>query len=89
MSNLDPELEALKQNLVDMLILVNSQLSKCKEATMNSDADLANQVLSTEKRVNALDLAISGQGFFTLKFKTEWGIAIININIWTIVCFRI
>ena len=58
MSNLDPELEALKQNLVDMLILVNSQLTKCKEATMNSDADLANQVLSTEKRVNALDLAI-------------------------------
>ena len=58
MSNLDPELEALKQNLVDMLILVNSQLSKCKEATMNADADLANQVLSTEKRVNALDLAI-------------------------------
>jgi len=58
MSNLDPELEALKHNLVDMLALVNSQLSKCKEATLNEDLNLAKEVVSREKRVNALDLAI-------------------------------
>jgi len=58
MSNLDPELEALKHNLVDMLGLVNSQLSKCKEATLNEDLNLAKEVVSREKRVNALDLAI-------------------------------
>ena len=58
MSNLDPELEALKQNLVDMISVVNSQIGKCKEATLNSDIDLAKEVISIEKRVNALDLAI-------------------------------
>jgi len=58
MSNLDPELEALKYNLIDMLVLVKSQLSKCKEATLNADLDLAKEVISREKRVNALDLAI-------------------------------
>jgi len=58
LSNLDPELEALKLNLVDMLSLVNSQLAKCKEATMNADLDLAKEVMSIEKRVNSLDLAI-------------------------------
>jgi phosphate transport system protein len=58
MSNLDPELEALKHNLVDMLVLVNSQLAKCKEATLNADLHLAKEVISLEKRVNSFDLAI-------------------------------
>ena len=58
MSHLDPELEALKHNLTDMLVLVNSQLAKCKEATLNADVNLAKEVISIEKRVNAFDLAI-------------------------------
>lgn len=58
MAQLDPEIEILKQNLIEMLQLVMSQLEKCKEATINVDADLAKEVISLEKRVNSMELSI-------------------------------
>ncbi|GAA0892545.1 phosphate signaling complex protein PhoU [Fulvivirga kasyanovii] len=58
MSHLDPEIDSLKNTLLEMLELVTSQLVKCKEATFNADADLAKEVISMEKRVNSLELAI-------------------------------
>lgn len=58
MAHLEPEIDILKQNLLEMLELVTSQLIKCKEATFNVDADLAKEVISLEKRVNSLELSI-------------------------------
>lgn len=58
MAHLAPELDLLKQNLLEMLELVTSQLEKCKQATVDADADLAKEVISHEKRVNSLELTI-------------------------------
>lgn len=58
MTHLEPELELLKQDILEMLQLVTTQFVKCKEATFNADADLAKEVISKEKRVNSLELSI-------------------------------
>jgi phosphate transport system protein len=58
MSHLDSELKYLKEELIDMHRLVRLQVSKCKDALIGFDNDLAREVLSTEKRVNALELKI-------------------------------
>ncbi len=52
-----------KQNIIDqigfdMLTLCMSQLQKAKEALINHDSDLAEEVIHTENRVNALDIRI-------------------------------
>jgi len=52
-----------KQNIIDqigydMLTLCVSQLQKAKEALLNNDSDLAEEVMHTENRVNALDIRI-------------------------------
>ena len=52
-----------KQNIIDqigfdMLNLCMSQLQKAKEALINHDSDLAEEVMHTENRVNALDIRI-------------------------------
>lgn len=48
----------LNQIGYDMLTLCKSQLQKAKEALINHDSDLAEEVMFTESRVNALDLRI-------------------------------
>ncbi len=58
MLNLEPELQALKENLLEMMDLVISQLAKCRKALVKSDPESAQEVLATEKRVNALELTI-------------------------------
>ena len=58
MTNLEPELDLLKENIEEMIALVISQLSKCKEATINSDQALAEQIVANDKRVNAMELKI-------------------------------
>lgn len=58
MTNLEPELDLLKENIEDMMALVIGQLVKCKEATINSDDDLAKQIVANDKRVNAMELKI-------------------------------
>jgi len=52
-----------KQNIIDqigfdMLTLCMSQLQKAKEALIHHDIDLAEEVIHTENRVNALDIRI-------------------------------
>jgi len=52
-----------KQHIIDqigfdMLTLCMSQLQKAKEALINQDCDLAEEVMHTENRVNALDIRI-------------------------------
>ena len=58
MSHLDTELKYLKDELSVMFRLVQLQVSKCKIALLNFDTDLAKEILSTEKRVNAMELKI-------------------------------
>jgi phosphate transport system protein len=58
MSTLELELQALKENLVDMLALVKSQLVKCREAVENKDTELAEEIIFGEKKVNVQEIAI-------------------------------
>ncbi len=58
MSTLELELQALKENLCDMCGLVRNQLTKCKEVIEKKDKDLAEEVISGEKKVNVQEIAI-------------------------------
>lgn len=58
MSALELELQALKENLCDMCALVRSQVAKCKEVIENKDTDLAEEIISGEKKVNVQEIAI-------------------------------
>ena len=58
MTHLESELAQLKYNLIEMWKLVKNQMSKAKEALINEDRDLAREVVSVEKRVNAYELSI-------------------------------
>jgi phosphate transport system protein len=55
---IEPELQALKDNLLDMLSLVKGQLDKCREAIEAKSTSIAEEVIDDEKRVNAQELAI-------------------------------
>jgi phosphate transport system protein len=58
MTQLETEISALKKELINMWILVQSQLNKAREAMLNFDKDLAREVLVKEKRVNSFELKI-------------------------------
>lgn len=58
MINLEQHKEALKQAGLEMFDLCKKQLANAREAFLNHDQDLAEEVLHTETRVNALDLKI-------------------------------
>ncbi|HSP12818.1 MAG TPA: phosphate signaling complex protein PhoU, partial [Salegentibacter sp.] len=56
--SLDQHKEALNQSGIEMLELCKKQLSNARDSFFNHDSDLAEEVLHTENRVNALDLKI-------------------------------
>lgn len=58
MINLDEHRELLKQYGLEMFQLCRKQLKKSREAFINHDSDLAEDVLHSENRVNSLDLKI-------------------------------
>lgn len=58
MVSLDIELQSLKDNLLEMMDLVKSQLVKCKASLEDHNDELAEEVVEKEKRVNALELTI-------------------------------
>jgi phosphate transport system protein len=58
MSIIEPELSALKDNLVDMFNLVIKQIERCTESIHKLDAKLADEVIENENRVNSQELAI-------------------------------
>jgi len=58
MTPLENEITALKKEIINMWILVQSQLNKAKEAMVSFDKDLAREVLIKEKRVNSYELKI-------------------------------
>lgn len=57
-STLDPELQVLKENLLEMVDLVIEQLERCKKSISKVDVELAKEVLEGEKRVNQMELTI-------------------------------
>ena len=58
MANPQNKRDILNQAVLEMLNLCKSQLQKAKEAFVNHDSDLAEEVIRKESRVNALDLNI-------------------------------
>jgi phosphate transport system protein len=58
MTHLQEELKYLRESLSEMAKLVGKQLEKSYCAIKDRDADLANEVLFNEKRVNASELKI-------------------------------
>lgn len=58
MINLDEHRELLKQYGLEMFNLCRKQLKKSREAFLEHDNDLAEDVLHSENRVNSLDLKI-------------------------------
>jgi len=58
MTHLDSELEQIKQQVIEMMDLVKSQLAKGKEAVLTFDKDLVHEINAKENRVNAMELNI-------------------------------
>ena len=58
MSKLDIELTTIKEEVISMWVLVESQLTKGLSALLNFDKDLAREVVMIEKRVNGAELKI-------------------------------
>jgi phosphate transport system protein len=58
MKHIEQELLALKEDVSQMWKLVLSQLEKARQSFFNQDIDLAREVVSREKRVNAFELKI-------------------------------
>jgi phosphate transport system protein len=58
MKHTEKELQALKEEVSLMWKLVLSQLEKAKQAFLNGDVELAREIVSREKRVDASELKI-------------------------------
>jgi phosphate transport system protein len=58
MTPLEQEIGEVKSELINMWMLVQSQLNKAKEAMTLYDKDIAHEVLVKEKRVNSFELKI-------------------------------
>lgn len=58
MKHTEIELQALKDEVNQMWKLVLSQLEKAKQSFLNGDIELAREIASREKRVNAFELKI-------------------------------
>lgn len=58
MPAIEAELQALRENLNDMLSMVKSQLEKCIHAIQEKDISIAKQIIDEEKKINIQELAI-------------------------------
>jgi phosphate transport system protein len=56
MKLLEKELKVLRQNIIEMTLLVNSQIEKACEAFDTANKDLAMEVIANERRINAYEL---------------------------------
>lgn len=61
MTNLEKEISRLKQELLNMFLMVESQWEKSSIAILDFDQDIAEEISSTETRVNALEISIDRQ----------------------------
>ena len=89
MPHIDIELERLKTKLMEMWDLVDSQLEKGREAMLQSDQELAKQIIKLGKKVNNYDVKIDSmcENFFALftpvavDLRTVLAILKINANL--------
>lgn len=58
MTNLEQELKEIKDSVLSMLKLVLNQLEKAGDAFVSFDEGLADEIIHSEKRVNAMELTI-------------------------------
>jgi len=58
MKHTEREIQSLKEEISDMWKLVLSQLEKAKQSYLNDDIELAREIVSREKRVDAYELKI-------------------------------
>lgn len=58
LTNLERELNGLKEDLIEMMELVVRQMERAEQAFTNQDVGLAKEVHQIEKRVDAADLSI-------------------------------
>lgn len=58
MTHLEERLGNLKYAVIDMMERVEKQLLKAKEAFLTMDIELAQEIIHSEKRINALELTI-------------------------------
>lgn len=58
MSNLEVELDQLKNDLLEMTNLVKTQLEKSRNVAVENDLDLADEIIANDKRINGLELKI-------------------------------
>ena len=58
MTHLELELKELKESLLELANLTFKQLSKAVDAFQNMDLNLAQEVIKSERRVNAIELKI-------------------------------
>src|SRR5665213_1956727 len=58
MTQFETEIRDAKSEVINMWELVLLQLTKAKDAMLSFDKDLAREVISKEKRVNAFELKI-------------------------------
>ena len=58
MSILEEEIDALKDEVLDMMVLVKEQLKNAHKCVVEFDQELAEAVLVNDKKVNAADLVI-------------------------------
>lgn len=56
MKLLEKELKILRQNIIEMTLLVTSQIEKACEAFDTANKDLALEVIANERRINAYEL---------------------------------
>ena len=86
MPKLENELDQLKASVIEMMELVHMQLQKSREALLNVDTDLAQEILYNENRINAMELSIDRdcENFFALLYPVaidlRFIISILKIN---------
>ncbi len=58
MTQIDHEIQEIKDELIELWELVNSQLVKANTALVTVDKDLAREIIAAEKKVNSLELKL-------------------------------
>ena len=58
MKQLEKELKILRQNIIEMMLLVSNQLEKACEAFDTGNKELAMEVVANERRINAYELKL-------------------------------